>query len=86
MEQFYFTYVLKSEKDGKNYAGFTQDLNLRFEQHSNGKVESTKDRRPLKLIYYEACLSKDDALKREKYFKTTKGKTTLRQVLREFLK
>ncbi|MBT3422134.1 MAG: GIY-YIG nuclease family protein [Bacteroidetes bacterium] len=85
MEQFYFTYVLKSEKDGKNYAGFTQDLNLRFEQHSNGKVESTKDRRPLKLIYYEACLSKDDALKREKYFKTHYGKMFLKNRLKSYL-
>ena len=85
MEHFYFTYVLKSEKDGKNYAGFTQDLNLRFEQHCNGKVESTKNRRPFKLIYYEACLSKDDALKREKYFKTHYGKMFLKNRLKSYL-
>ena len=42
MSEFYYTYILKSEKDGKNYAGYTQDLNLRFEQHQNGEVESTK--------------------------------------------
>lgn len=52
------------------YVGFTKDLKLRFEKHNNGLVESTKDRRPLKLIYYEACIDKDDATKREKYLKT----------------
>ena len=67
MEGFYYTYILQSEKDGNYYAGYTEDLNLRFEQHSKGLVESTRDRRPLKLIYYEACLSQTDALKREKY-------------------
>jgi len=67
MEEFYYTYILKSEKDGNNYAGYTQDLKLRFEQHQKGLVTSTKDRRPLKLIYYEACLTQKDALKREKY-------------------
>ncbi|MFC1516799.1 GIY-YIG nuclease family protein, partial [Thermodesulfobacteriota bacterium] len=44
------------EKDKKFYVGFTKNLKLRFEQHKKGIVESTKDRRPLNLIYYEACL------------------------------
>ena len=49
----YYTYVLISEKDGKFYAGFTQDLKLRFAQHNKGDVESTKSRKPFKLLYYE---------------------------------
>ena len=53
----------RSEKDGKTYAGYTKDLNLRFEQHNNGAVETTKYRRQLKLIYFEACLNQKDALK-----------------------
>ena len=69
------------KKDGKNYAGYTQNLKLRFEQHQKGLVRSTKDRRPLKLIYYEACLSRADALKREKYFKTHYGKMFLKKRL-----
>lgn len=66
--QFYFTYVLLSEKDSSYYTGYTKDIELRFEHHQAGKVESTKNRRPLKLIYYEACLSQQDATHREKYF------------------
>ena len=65
MEQFYYTYLLLSEKDGKYYTGYTKDLNVRFEQHQKGQVQSTKHRRPFKLIYYEVCLSQQDALKRE---------------------
>lgn len=45
-------------------------MKLRFEQHNKGQVESTNDRRPLVLIYYEACLKQEDATKREKHFKT----------------
>jgi len=78
MNGFFYTYVLESEKDGNKYAGYTKDLNLRFKQHTDGLVESTKDRRPLKLIYFEACLSQTDALKREKYFKTHYGKMFLK--------
>jgi putative endonuclease len=80
----YFTYVLHSEKDGKLYSGYTQDLKLRFEQHKNGYVESTKNRRPLKLIYYEACLQQQDALKREKYFKTHYGRMFLQNRLKSY--
>jgi len=57
----YYTYVLISEKDGNQYVGYTKDLKLRFEQHKNGQVRSTKHRRPLKLIYYEACMEEEDA-------------------------
>ncbi|WP_319230583.1 GIY-YIG nuclease family protein [Draconibacterium orientale] len=81
MEKFYYTYVLFSEKDNKNYAGYTKNLKLRFEQHQKGLVESTKNRRPLKLVYFEACLSQADALKREKYFKTHYGRIFLKNRL-----
>ena len=81
MENFYYTYVLLSEKDNRNYAGYTKNLKLRFEQHQNGMVNSTKDRRLLKLIYFEACLSQADALKREKYFKTHYGRMFLKNRL-----
>ena len=84
MGQFYYTYVLRSEKDGKNYTGYTKDLNLRFEQHNKGQVESTKYRRPLNLIYYEACLSQEDALRREKYLKTYYGKMFLKKRLKSY--
>ncbi len=63
----YYTYVLQSDKDDRFYTGFTKDLKLRFERHGKGLVESTRDRRPLRLVYYEACCHQDDAIKREKY-------------------
>ncbi len=73
----YFTYVLLSQKDGNRYVGYTKDLDSRLEQHHKGRVESTKNRRPLDLIYYEACLDQADALKREKYLKTHYGRMFL---------
>ena len=81
----FYTYVLQSEKDNKFYCGYTKDLKLRFERHCRGQVESTKHRRPLLLIYYEACLSEEDALKRERYFKTYNGKRFLHKRLKSYL-
>ena len=80
----YFVYALESEKDNKLYTGYTKDLESRFEQHLKGQVGSTKHRRPLKLIYYEACLDQADALKREKYLKTHYGKMFLRNRLKSY--
>jgi putative endonuclease len=81
----YYTYVLQSEKDDKFYVGFTKDLKLRFDRHNKGLVESTKDRRPFRLIYYEACLSQDDAIKREKYLKSFHGKMFIKKRLKSYL-
>ncbi|HSR88924.1 MAG TPA: GIY-YIG nuclease family protein [Candidatus Udaeobacter sp.] len=81
----YYIYILRSLKDKKFYTGYTKDLKLRFEQHQKGLCESTKDRRPLKLIYYEACLNQQDATHREKYLKTYHGKMYLRNRLKSYL-
>jgi len=82
--KFYYTYVLRSEKDSKLYFGYNEDLKLRIEQHNKGQVASTKHRRPLVLIYFEGCLDKKDALKREKYFKTYYGKMFIKKRLSNY--
>ena len=81
----YYTYILQSDKDHKFYAGYTKNLKLRFEQHCNGQVGSTKNRRPLQLVYYEACLNQQDATHREKYFKIYLGKMFLKNRLKSYL-
>ena len=81
----HYVYVLLSEKDGKFYTGSTKDLKGRFEEHRYGGVSSTKDRRPLKLVYYEACTDKRDASHRERYLKTHHGKMFLRNRLKSYL-
>ncbi|OGY75415.1 MAG: hypothetical protein A2295_04610 [Candidatus Jacksonbacteria bacterium RIFOXYB2_FULL_44_15] len=61
----YYVYILQSIKDRKIYTGFSSDLRQRLQTHNQGKVASTKKRRPFKLVYYEAYLSKQDAMQRE---------------------
>ncbi|HOK17141.1 MAG TPA: GIY-YIG nuclease family protein [Candidatus Paceibacterota bacterium] len=81
----FYVYILQSLKDRKLYIGYSTDLRKRLKDHNSGGTKSTKIRRPFKLIYYEAHLSEKEARRREKYFKTAKGKSTLRQMLRESL-
>jgi len=82
---WYYVYVLQSLKDNNFYTGYTKNLKLRFELHQQGKIVSTKDRRPLRLIYAESCLNQQDATHREKYLKTFYGKMFLRNRLKSYL-
>jgi len=73
------------KKDNKFYTGYTKNLKLRLEQHQAGKVDSTKHRGNLKLIYFEGCLNRQDATHREKYLKTFHGKLFLKNRLKSYL-
>ena len=81
----YYVYVLKSCKDKLFYIGFTANIQDRINCHDKGVVPATKYRRPLKLIFYEAFISKKDAKRRENYLKTTKGKVALKVMLEAYL-
>ena len=84
--KFWYVYILYSLKDKKFYIGSTNNLKRRISEHNQSKNISTAKRLPLKLIYFEGHLSKIDAQRREKYFKTSNGKTTLKIMLKETLK
>ncbi|RPI80928.1 MAG: GIY-YIG nuclease family protein [Nitrosopumilales archaeon] len=82
----FYVYVLISLKDQKFYVGFTEDLKRRMEEHTLGKVISTKNRRPLELIHYEMYITKEDALAREIFLKSGFGREQLRLSLKQTLK
>lgn len=84
-DKFFYVYVLLSLKDKKFYIDYTNDIERRLLEHQRGENISTAKRLPVTFIYFEAFRSKQDALCRENYFKTSKGKTTLRQMIRENL-
>ena len=63
----YYVYVLENE-DGGTYTGYTQDLRERMKRHENGSTKSTRGKE-WTLVYYEAYLSKEDAITRERRLK-----------------
>lgn len=81
---WWYTYIIQSKKDKKWYTGYTNDLRKRILKHNLGKVYSTENRRPFKLIYCEMCLNKKDAKAREKYLKSGMGKRHIRNRLKFF--
>jgi len=81
----HYTYVLRSQRDKRFCTGYTSDLRERIREHGLGRVQSTAHRLPLRLVYYEACLNREDALRRERFLKTGKGKRFLNNRLAGFL-
>jgi len=65
-KNMYYFYVLQSQKNKDwFYKGSTPDLKARIEKHNSGQVTATKPYQPLKLVYYEAYLTKNSAIARE---------------------
>jgi len=80
----YKVYILRMN-NGQLYAGYTADIERRLQEHQLGKVASTRQRRPVKLIHYERYLLKTDAERRERFLKTTEGKRLLKMQIRDAL-
>ena len=85
VNRFVYVYVLRSQHDGEWYVGFSEDLRRRVAEHNAGRVASTQRRRPLELVYYEACRDQRDATRRERYLKSAWGKRYLKNRLRGYL-
>lgn len=81
----YYVYIIKSKRDNSLYTGFTNDLDRRISEHNKGCQISTKNKIPFDLIYYEWCLNKDDAIRREKYLKSGVGKKYIYGRLKQYL-
>jgi putative endonuclease len=83
--KFEYVYVIRSSRDGNFYVGLTNDLAKRLDQHNSGKVPSTRNRVPFDLIYWEGCLNRSDAVRREKYLKTAWGKRYIKTRIQQYL-
>jgi putative endonuclease len=79
----FYVYILQN-KDKRLYVGSTNNLQRRFREHNAGQNIATKPYLPWIIIFYEAYIVQEDALRREQYLKTTQGRLTLRRMLRVY--
>ncbi len=74
----YFSYVLKSINHNLYYKGHCADLKKRLEQHNAGMTKSLRPYIPLKIVYVEKFETEEEAVNREKYFKSAAGRRYLK--------
>lgn len=77
----HYVYIIYSPHLKIKYTGSTSDLKKRINDHKKGFSEFTSRTKDWKLVYYEAFLSKKDALREEKFLKTGKGKERIEYLL-----
>ncbi len=76
----YYTYILKSNKNGRYYIGYTADINGRLSRHNSGVVAATKNFRPWVLFYNEKYDSENEAVRREKQIKSWKSRKAIEKL------
>ena len=79
----FFVYVLNSLKDNNFYIGMTENVEKRLLRHNQGKVHSTKFRRPFQLLHTEEYSNRIQARRREKFLKSGPGHRELNELLKE---
>ena len=77
----YFAYVLKSLSHDYFYKGHCRDLQLRLQQHNSGMTVSLRPYLPCSIVYYEQFETEQEAIFREKYFKTSAGRRFLKKAM-----
>ena len=76
-----YVYVLKSLSSNKTYTGMSEDVNRRLKEHNSGKSKFTKSYIPWEIVYTEKCESREEARRKEKYFKSAAGRKRIKHLL-----
>jgi len=75
----YYVYVIKSISKGTQYVGSALDVSKRLADHNAGRSSFTKGHRPWMLVHQETFATKIEALRRERYLKSGKGREVLKK-------
>ena len=74
----FFVYAIASLSRNYIYVGMTIDIEKRYRRHNEGREKTTRAYRPFKLIFTEVLSEREEARRREKYWKSGIGKEKLR--------
>ena len=69
----FYGYILKSLLDDDYYKGHCENIEQRLAEHNRGQTKSNKSYIPFVVCYFEVFVVLEEAIKREKYFKTAVG-------------
>ncbi len=78
----YYVYILKSFSYNTFYVGSSENPKKRLdEEHNKGKVRYTKGKMPWVIVYQEEFLTRGEAMRREKFFKSGQGRKYIKGVI-----
>ncbi|MFQ5797625.1 MAG: GIY-YIG nuclease family protein [Bacteroidota bacterium] len=80
----HYVYILFSWNDRKLYIGESTDVRRRLLDHNEGRVASTRNRRPFELIRVEEFATRYEASKRERFLKSPAGWKETKNIKKTF--
>jgi len=80
--KMFYTYILKSEKNGSYYIGSCKNINTRLFQHNKLMVKSTKRYVPWSVIYYEEFETLKESRHRELQIKSWKKRVKIEELVK----
>lgn len=79
----YYSYVLRSLKNGILYKGSTENIDQRLQSHNSGFVNFTSKHIPWEIVLFEEFETRSEAMQREKWYKTGVGRDWIKEQLTE---
>jgi len=77
----FYVYVLRSQLTGRLYTGSTADLEDRLRRHNEGRSPATRHGVPWALVHSESFATRSQAVRRERYLKTGRGRDELKRLV-----
>lgn len=81
----FFVYILYSHNHNRTYTGQTDNVESRITKHNSGRVKSTKAYKPWVLIHTDKFNSRAEAMKQEKWYKSSAGRKRIAEILKNYL-
>ncbi len=78
----FYTYIIKSINHNYYYKGHCENIDKRLKEHNSGMTKSIQHYVPFKVVYYETFETRNEAILREKYFKSSAGRRFLKNKLK----
>jgi putative endonuclease len=75
----FYAYVVRSVNHPYLYKGHCEDLKKRLLEHNSGMTKSIRMYAPFELVYFEEFATRNQAVRRERYFKTAAGRRFLKE-------
>jgi putative endonuclease len=76
----HYLYILLNETKTRTYTGVADDVEKRLNQHNAGRVKSSSQYRPYKVIHTESFQTLKEARQKETFYKSATGRRRIKEM------
>ena len=76
----FHVYVLRSATTGRHYVGSCEFVDARLRRHNAGHSKSTRHGVPWVLLHRESFMTRAEAVRKERFYKSGRGRDELERL------